>query len=265
MTLIVSSKRCAAKNITRAKNNYFPVLIMELSILQWNCRSLVAHQAELKNYLSSTTVRPSLICVQETFLKPGKNVNIHGYVVERRDREGAKRAGGVAIFIAEGLSYTVIDRPEDVEALTIQFSLASKRKITVTCLYHPPATAINPASFRRIFALKDNIIVGDLNSHSTLWGSPTTDNNGRLVEELLEEHDLTVLNTGEGTFVKPNSEGYSPLDLTIVPGRLEVPGVRVHRCTHDWLTVLPGEVARKHGVQRLLAGRVLAVLHPPVL
>ena len=184
--------------------------------MQWNGRSLLAHQAELKNYLACTKVRPSLICVQETSLKTGKNVTVQGYSIERRDREGAN-GGGVAILIADGVSYTVVDRPQDVEALSIQFSLASKRKITVTNIYHPPGTPINTASLQRIFALKDNIIVGDFNSHSTLWGSTRTDANGRVIEELLEEHDLTVLNTGEGTFVKPNSEGYSPLDLTIVP------------------------------------------------
>ena len=111
---------------------------MELRIMQWNGRSLLAHQAELKNYLACTKVRPNLICVQETALKPGKNFAVQGYSIERRDREGAN-GGGVAILIADGVSYTVVDRPQDVEALRIQFSLASKRKITVTNIYHPRA------------------------------------------------------------------------------------------------------------------------------
>ena len=101
--------------------------------------------------------------------------------------------------------------------MSIQFSLASKRKITVTCIYHPPSTAIDTGSFQRFFGIKDSIIVGDFNSHSTLWGSPLTKNNGKIIEKLLEQYDLSVLNTGEDTYVKPNSEGYSHLDLTIVP------------------------------------------------
>ena len=174
-----AAQRKNSKNISTLYQN------MELNILQWNARSLIAHQLELKNFLASTQVKPSLICVQETFLRAGKTFNLHGYSVERRDREGAERGGGVAILIAEGLSYTVVDRPQDVEALSIQFSLASKRKITVTNIYHPPNTPINTASIQRLFAIKDSIIVGDLNSHSSLWGSPSTDRNGRVIEELL--------------------------------------------------------------------------------
>ena len=102
----------------------------------------MAHQAELKNYLSCTKARPSLVCVQETFLKPGKHINFPGYSIERRDREGAN-GGGVATLIVDGVSYTVVDRPEDVEALSIQFSLVFKRKIMVTNVYHPPDTPLD--------------------------------------------------------------------------------------------------------------------------
>ena len=62
---------------------------MELVILQWNCRSLVAHKAEPRNYLATAHVKPSLICIQETWLKPGKDICLPGYSVERRDRTGA--------------------------------------------------------------------------------------------------------------------------------------------------------------------------------
>ena len=195
---------------------------MNLTIMQWNAHSLVAHQMELKNFLSSTQARPSLVCVQETFFKPNKTIKIPGYKIERRDREGKTSGGGVATLIAEGLSYAVIEAPAGVEALCVQISLTSSRKITVTNIYHPPGKTINAEIFHTIFAIKDNIIVGDLNSHSSLWGSATTNANGRLIETLLEDHQLTTMNTGEGTFIKPCSEGYSPLDLTIVPMDLAV-------------------------------------------
>ena len=105
---------------------------MELSILQWNARSLIAHQMELKNYLAGTKARPTLVCVQESFLKPGKNINFPGYTLERRDREGNNSGGGVATLIAEGLSYAVVEAPVKFEALCIQINL------TITNTYHPP-------------------------------------------------------------------------------------------------------------------------------
>lgn len=195
---------------------------MDLTILQWNARSLVAHQMELKNYLLSTQTRPSLVCVQETFLKPNKTIKFPGYAIERNDREGNMSGGGVATLIAEGLSYAVVEAPAGVEALSIRINLTSRKSITVTNLYHPPGKPLNSEKLQRIFETKNNIIVGDFNSHSSLWGSSTTDANSRLIEELLEEYHMTTLNTGEGTFIKPCSEGYSPLDLTIVPMDLAV-------------------------------------------
>src|ERR1700690_383244 len=174
---------------------------MNFSIIQWNAHSLVAHQMELKNFLSNTQVRPSLVCVQETYLKSSKTVKFPGYKIERSDREGLNSWGGVATLIAEGLSYAVIEVPAGVEALCITISLTSSRKITVTNIYHPPGKTINVEMYQNIFSMKDNIIVGDLNSHSTLWGSAKTNINGRLIETLLENYQLTALNTGEGTFI----------------------------------------------------------------
>ncbi|KAL2088359.1 hypothetical protein ACEWY4_015258 [Coilia grayii] len=40
---------------------------------------------------------------------------------------------------------------------------------------------------------------GDFNAHSTLWGGKSTDNNGRIIEDLLSERNLVCLNDGRGT------------------------------------------------------------------
>ena len=190
---------------------------MELVILQWNCRSLVAHKAELRNYLATAHVKPSLICVQETWLKPGKDICLPGYSIERRDRAGAQQGGGVATFIIDGLSYTVLDKPDDIEALSLQIRLSSKRAITVSNVYLPSEKPFSEAALRKVFAVKDSIIVGDFNSLSSLWGSPITDAKGRQIEVLLDDYELSTINSGEGTYIKSNGAGYSHLDLSIVP------------------------------------------------
>jgi ribonuclease HI/exonuclease III len=191
---------------------------MDLHILQWNCRSLLAagRQAQLKQFIAEARVPPSIICIQETFLKPSDNFSFPGYSVVQRCRDGATRGGGVATFIINGLSFTELKVPQDIEAVSIQFKLTSKRKMTVTNVYHVPSTPIPVDNFKELFAPRNNVIVGDFNSFSTLWGSPTTDLNGRKLEKLLDDCDLSCINTGEGTYEKAQGRGFSHLDLTFV-------------------------------------------------
>lgn len=40
---------------------------------------------------------------------------------------------------------------------------------------------------------------GDFNAHSTLWGSKSTDGNGLVVEEFMEDNGLVCINDGKGT------------------------------------------------------------------
>ena len=46
--------------------------ITPISILQWNCNGIYAHQNELKNYLAVNRNKYYVICLQETFLKTKK-------------------------------------------------------------------------------------------------------------------------------------------------------------------------------------------------
>jgi exonuclease III len=42
----------------------------QLTILQWNAKSMSAHKAELVVFLSEIKLTPDVICVQETLLQP---------------------------------------------------------------------------------------------------------------------------------------------------------------------------------------------------
>jgi len=46
----------------------------EISILQWNCNGIYAHQNELRNYVAVNRNKYDVICLQDTFLKPGKSI-----------------------------------------------------------------------------------------------------------------------------------------------------------------------------------------------
>ncbi len=56
---------------------------------------------------------------------------------------------------------------------------------------------------------------GDFNAHSTLWGSIHTDQNGNVLEEMLEWKDLICLNDGRNTRVDVAQGRTSAIDLTL--------------------------------------------------
>ena len=196
---------------------------MKLSLLQWNAQSLRAHSNELKQFIATSTEKPHLICVQETWLQPQLEFRFPGYSVERRDRPDG-RGGGVAILISESISYSVLDfGGVDAEALGVKIT-AGDKKLTIVNIYNPPQQRIDPAAYKKLLSEPYSIIVGDFNAYSSLWGGATTDINGLALEDLLEECNLVTLNTGEGTHIQYTG-GLSPLDLTFVSQRLAA------RCT----------------------------------
>ena len=76
--------------------------ITPISIFQWNCNGIYAHQNELRNYLAVNLDKYDVICLQETFLKPGKSFSLLGYNVVKRDRiEGDKLT-----LIKDTMNYT---------------------------------------------------------------------------------------------------------------------------------------------------------------
>ncbi len=51
------------------------------------------------------------------------------------------------------------------------------------------------------------LVCGDLNAHSEIWGSPTSDDRGKVIEDVIVAHDLCLLNEGnKTTYHRSNSD-----------------------------------------------------------
>jgi ribonuclease HI/exonuclease III len=186
-------------------------------IMQWNACSLTARSAELKNYLSTVEKSPDIICVQETFLKANKLFKLDGYVIIRNDR-AERPGGGLATLIKEGISHRVIDSPANIECLCIEIK-SKNIKYVIVNVYIVPCIHVDFDEYKGIFNFKNAIITGDFNAHNTLWGSSTTDSRGQDLENLLEETECVVINTGQPTR-QNHGGGMSVLDLTMVSKEL---------------------------------------------
>ena len=190
----------------------------KLVVMQWNACSLSAHSTELKHYLSDCNYTPDVICVGETWLKPGKNCNLDGYDVVRRDRQDETARGGVAIFVKSGWVYREIATPDDVESVGIALTVNGKI-INIINIYNPPDKDIVMHDYNQIFGYSNLIVTGDLNAHSSLWSDGTVNQQGDCIEQLLEDFNCCLLNTGQGTYQK-HQGGTSVLDLTIASSSL---------------------------------------------
>lgn len=88
-------------------------------ILQWNARSLVANGLEFKSVINELEIKPDLICIQGSWLKPRFDFVIKGYVSERRDR-GEGNGGGCITLIKESIQYRMLGKGETREYVVVE-------------------------------------------------------------------------------------------------------------------------------------------------
>ena len=120
-----------------------------LTILQLNIRSLLAHQADLKlllNLLDKKKSKVDAVLLCETFLTKHTNqlVNIPGYVLINKNRRNS-RGGGVAILLKDNFPYkkrdditTMIEK--EVESVYAEITCRNGTKLLLGSLYRAPNT-----------------------------------------------------------------------------------------------------------------------------
>ena len=186
---------------------------MAVSILYWNAASLSVRRAELVHSLASMARKPDAICIQETWLSAARSFSIEGYSCERHDRSTGESRGGVATFIRNGVSYSVVGRTDEPESITISVMTVAG-DLTIVNVYHPPGKPVDKDTFPHLFSFQRSIVIGDFNAQSTLFGASRTDQRGQLLEEAMETHSFVALNTGVGTRLKRDGSR-SILDLAM--------------------------------------------------
>ncbi|KAG5871910.1 hypothetical protein JTB14_025002 [Gonioctena quinquepunctata] len=122
--------------------------------------------------------------------------------------------GGVAIIIKENIPSTVIPIQSRLQVIAVQ--IMHPIKITICNIYLPEFNW-NIDHLKSIIDQLPQpfIFLGDFNSHNPIWGSERLDRRGRIVEEVIDEYNLVLLNTGEGTFLNSRSNTFSHLDLSL--------------------------------------------------
>ena len=93
---------------------------MANKLIQWNCRGLKANFNEL--LLLLTGLCPSIICLQETFLKPNDNLNIRGYTMYNHiHQSGDKASGGSSIVVNNSIPQIHLNT--NIQAVAVKVTL----------------------------------------------------------------------------------------------------------------------------------------------
>lgn len=187
-------------------------------LIQWNCNGCVHHYCELKTILSELS--PFCVCLQETHFLPNQPYSLRGYRVSRKDDEPNIRArGGVAVLVRQDVHYTNIDLNTNLQAVAVRVS--SPLTVTVCSLYLPRFDWQINDLLQLVNQLPPPfLLLGDFNAHNPIWGSTQRDARGRLIEQLLEDEDLTLLNSGASTYLNARSSDFSAIDLSICSPQL---------------------------------------------
>ena len=188
-----------------------------LKLVSWNANSLKAHREEFEKFIENQQQKPDLICVQETFLKPSDVFDLSGYSIIRKDRL-EKKAGGVMTLIRDGISYTKLETNDFIEQVIIEVHTSTK-KLIIGNIYCPPNQTHKEKDLIHLFGGRNTILIGDFNAHSSIFGSKSSNSRGRLLENLIENNNFTVISTGAGTHIGFNGNE-SPIDIAMTSANL---------------------------------------------
>ena len=184
-------------------------LAMNNAILQWNCRSIKANLEELNLLLNER--KPVAVCLQETYLKDSDTFTLKYHSCYFKHFSGNDKAsGGVAVIVNNSIKL-------DTTLQAVAVSISVNKTITLCSVYLPPSSPVDIKKVEHLINQlpKPFILMGDFNSHHTLWGCIDTNDKGRIIEDFITDHDLVLLNDKSSIYLHPATGSYSSLDLTI--------------------------------------------------
>ena len=120
---------------------------MGQKITPWNCHGLKANINEL--LLLITQERPAIICLQETFLKPGYNINIKNYQLFNYVYDSGYRAsGGVSVLIRNDIPHSKVNIKTNIQAVAIKATL--HKAVNICSIYIPPSDDIDGNEVKKL-------------------------------------------------------------------------------------------------------------------
>lgn len=183
--------------------------------LQWNCNGFFSRLNELKMLINEYD--PLVICLQETHLKESQNVSLRNMNVYRNDEDIAAgdRERGVLIGVRNDIFSERVNVRTSLRLIAVRVRFP--KNVTIVNVYFPPSIPLDEKEIESALSQINGpmIFVGDVNARNEIWGSDSTDNRGKLVEEVMNKFSLIPLNDSTPTHLSTLGT-LSQINLTAV-------------------------------------------------
>lgn len=181
-------------------------------VLQWNCKSIVPKKHEIISLINSHNI--FLLAISETWLVPGSNFRMAGFNILRHDRHDGY--GGTALLIRNNHRFSSLPIPA-FNSDILQAVAARVGEVTYLSVYiSEKDLSVLPILDKIIQSLpKPIVVLGDFNAHHFLWGAPNDDGMGNGLMEIINDHNLCVLNDGSPTRRPVPGQAPSYVDITL--------------------------------------------------
>ena len=184
-------------------------------LLQWNLNGLEGQYEYLQKLIVEKSIE--VVCLQETNLKGNKSINMKNFTCYNKNRSDCLIAsGGVAILVKSNLYAKEIKLQSNIEAIAVTLTTNNNKQITICNIYLSNRYKISLETLENLLKElpKPVVLLGDFNSHSTLWGSYKNDKRGKIVEEFICKHDIVLLNDQPPTHFNASTGRSSAIDLS---------------------------------------------------
>ena len=183
--------------------------------MQWNSRGYVNKLPCLQRIVNEYL--PGIICLQETWLKPSKNVFMRQYQCPIRRERTQQNCGGVLIFVRDSIPFEPIRYDRILELVGIKVLMGNKQ-VTVCSLYVPPkfdnTLLMDELEKLKIVLEAPFILTADINAHHYSWGSEFSDARGRRISEWVTDSNYMILYSGDPTYAS-ESRANTHIDITV--------------------------------------------------
>lgn len=221
------------------------MVVSQLSIVFWNCRSVRNKYVELFDLLCTSDI--DICLLSETWLKSTNKLFHPNYSCVRNDRVTSS-GGGVAILVKKTIGFNEIPNlnTKTIENVGIEINCNDNKIIKLYSVYFPGGSPSHDLrkefknDLRILFNTKEKIIYcGDFNSKHRDWGCLRANTWGNILKEFTTFYPITIAHTDNPTYVPPSSRSSpSNIDLVLsnVPTLISHPIV-VYELSSDHLPV----------------------------
>ena len=162
---------------------------MTNKILQWNCRGLKANFNEI--LLLLTAFNPSIVCLQETFLKENDSIKFRDFSLYYHIYQTGDRASsGSTIMVNSRLPHSQVPLNTGLQAIAVRVTI--HRTITVCPVYLPLNSKVDRNQLEDLTSQLPTpfILLGYFNGHNHMWGCTDFNNTGTIIEVFISINNL---------------------------------------------------------------------------